>query len=58
MRRDVCVDQRGPLIAAELIGKLNFDNFIRDCIYNVGQVVGRISVEIAALNETIRLLNK
>jgi hypothetical protein len=58
MRRDVCVYQRGPLIAAELIGKLYFDNFIRYCIYNVGQVVGRISVEIATLNETIRLLNQ
>ena len=53
MRRDVCVDQRGPLIAAELIGKLDFDNFVRDCIYNVGQVVGRIGVEIATSNQDI-----
>lgn len=42
------MNQTGPVVATELVRKLDLNDFIRDSVDNVGEIVRAVRVEVGA----------
>ncbi len=52
--REAGVDEGGPVVAAELVGELELRDFVRECVDDVGEVVGGVGAEVAGVESDAR----